>query len=162
MSSQFASILNLREQLYKGGKIMFARIHNKSDILENGKIMLLTDSTPGCRTLTDLQYLEHTLREVLVETHKSIQEAMANNNNFTFKAYVEILSSLSGNLKIITESILAVKSCIQASRDKNSEAQKPEKLQKYSDFLSYSVLALSETDISSTNLRARIFEYHEK
>ncbi len=97
---------------------MLSRIHDKSDILESGRIMLSVDCEPGCYTLTDLEYSEHALREVLVETHKAIREAVSTKNNFTFEGYVNILASLTNNLKSITESLLAVKTAIQA---KNSE-----------------------------------------
>jgi hypothetical protein len=99
---------------------MLSRIHDKSDILKSGRIMLLVDCEPGCYTLTDLEYSEHALREVLVETHKAIQEAMSTKNNFTFDVYVNILASLTNNLKIITESLLAVKGGIQANNGEQS------------------------------------------
>jgi hypothetical protein len=96
-------------------KMMLSRIHDKSDILESGRIMLSVDCEPGCYTLTDLEYSEHALREVLVENHKAIQEAMSTKHNFTFDVYINILASLTNNLKIITESLLAVKARIQAN-----------------------------------------------
>ncbi|SDF63126.1 hypothetical protein [Sporomusa acidovorans] len=88
---------------------MFSRVHTNSDILDNGKIMLLVDSEPGCYILTDLQYSEHAFQELLVDTHKAIQEARSTKNNFSLETYVNILTTLTNNLKMITESLLAVK-----------------------------------------------------
>jgi len=87
---------------------MYSRIHANSDILNNGKIMLLVDCEPGCYTLTDLEYSKHALQELLVDTHKAIQETISTKDNFTFEAYVNILVSLTNNLTSITESLLAL------------------------------------------------------
>ncbi|TWH45715.1 hypothetical protein [Sporomusa sp. KB1] len=95
---------------------MLERIHANSDILTSGKIMLLVDCEPGCYTLTDLEYSEHTLQELLVDTHKAIQEAISTKNDFTFEAYVTILVSLTDNIKNITESLLTIKAAIQAAK----------------------------------------------
>ncbi|SDF00553.1 hypothetical protein [Sporomusa acidovorans] len=95
---------------------MFARVNANSDILENGKIMLYVDSDPGCYTLTDLQYLEHALRELLVDIYRGIQETKLKKNNLSFESYVAVLSSLANNLKIITDSLLAVKKAIEEAK----------------------------------------------
>jgi hypothetical protein len=102
---------------YLGGNIMFERVHAQSDLLKGGKIMLPVDCEPGCYTLTDLEYSEHALRELLVDTHKTIQEAIEIKNNLTFETYVTILVSLTNNLKTITDSLLAVKTNIQATQN---------------------------------------------
>ncbi|WP_371379065.1 hypothetical protein [Sporomusa aerivorans] len=88
---------------------MLSRIHSQTDVLKNGKIMMLVDGDPGCYILTDLKYTEHALKEVLVCTYKTIQEITAAKNNFSLDAYVNMLVSLTNNLKIITESLLALK-----------------------------------------------------
>jgi len=95
---------------------MLERIHANSDILTNGKIMLLVDCEPGCYTLTDLEYSEHALQELLVDTHKAIQEAISTKNNFSFETHVTILVSLTNNIKNITESLLTIKVAIQAAK----------------------------------------------
>lgn len=95
---------------------MFERIHTHSDLLKGGKIMLLVDCEPGCYTLTDLEYSEHAFQELLVDTYKALQEAILTKNDFTFEAYVNILVSLTNNLKSITESLLAVKAGILAAK----------------------------------------------
>ncbi|TWH48710.1 hypothetical protein [Sporomusa sp. KB1] len=94
---------------------MYSRIHTQSDVLKNGKIMLLVDCNPGCITLTDLEYAEYALREVLVATYKAIQEITLIKNNFTYDAYVNILVSLTNNLKTITESLIALKTEISTT-----------------------------------------------
>jgi hypothetical protein len=94
---------------------MLARIHTKSDVLQNGKIMLLVDCDPGCYTLTDLEYAELALKEVLVDTYKAIQEITSTKNNFPFDAYTNILVSLTNNLKTITESLIALKTELPAT-----------------------------------------------
>jgi hypothetical protein len=99
---------------------MFARVNANSDILENGKIMLYVDSDPGCYTLTDLQYLEHALRELLVDTFKGIQETRLKKNDISFESYIETLSSLTNSIKIITDSLLAVKKATEAKREVDS------------------------------------------
>ncbi|MBP2636893.1 MAG: hypothetical protein H6Q72_2800 [Firmicutes bacterium] len=100
---------------------MFERIHAQSDLLKGGKIMLLVDCEPGCYTLTDLEYSEHALQELLVDTQKTIQEAIATKNNFTLETYVNILTSLTNNLKVITESLLAVKTRIHTTQNVQSK-----------------------------------------
>ncbi|TWH48392.1 hypothetical protein [Sporomusa sp. KB1] len=99
---------------------MYSRINDHSDVLTNGKIMLLTDNEPGCYTLTDLQYSEHAFQELLVDTHKAIQEATLSKNDYTFDTYVNILVTLTNNLKNITESLLAVKAAIQTAKGERS------------------------------------------
>lgn len=88
---------------------MFERIHEQSDILSNGKLMLLVDCKPGCYILTDLEYSEHALRELLIGTHKAIQQAIAAKDDLPLGSYVDLLTSLTNNLTAITTSLLAVK-----------------------------------------------------
>ena len=95
---------------------MRSRIHQNSDILDNGKIMLITDNEAGCLVLTDLQYSEHALRELLVDTHKTIQKAISAKDDFPLDSYVNILASLTNSLKNITSSLLAVKTEMQAEK----------------------------------------------
>ncbi|WP_094605521.1 hypothetical protein SPSIL_021790 [Sporomusa silvacetica DSM 10669] len=99
---------------------MYSRINDHSDVLTNGRIMLLTDNEPGCYTLTDLQYSEHAFQELLVDTHKAIQEAKLSKNDYTLETYVNILVTLTNNLKNITESLLAVKAEIQTANGERS------------------------------------------
>jgi len=99
---------------------MLSRIHDQSDILESGKIMLLVDCEPGCYTLTDLEYLEHTLRETLVENHKSLQEMTVAKAAFSLDKYVNMLTAVTNNLKGITDSLLAIKSVIATNNSEPS------------------------------------------
>ncbi len=100
---------------------MFERIHAQSDLLKGGRIMLLVDCEPGCYTLTDLEYSEHALQELLVDTQKTIQEAIATKNNYPLETYVNILTSLTNNLKTITDSLLAVKTRIPSTQTAQSK-----------------------------------------
>jgi hypothetical protein len=114
---------------------MFERVHTHSDILKNGKIMLLVDCEPGCYTLTDLEYSEHAFQELLVDTYKTLQEAKLTKNSFTFEAYTNTIVTLTNNLENITKSLLAVKAAIQAANGKQgtiiTESYQQESLEHY-------------------------------
>lgn len=97
---------------------MLARIHAKSDVLENGKIMLFMDCEPGCRVVTDLEYSEHALREVLVDTYKTIAEVISGKNDLPVETYVDLLATLTKNLKMVTDSLLAIKADASSRRPK--------------------------------------------
>lgn len=88
---------------------MLSRIHSQTDVLKNGKIMLLIENDSDCQTLTDLEYAEYALKEILVCNYKAIQEITASKNNVSLGNYIDMLTSLTNNLKIITESLLALK-----------------------------------------------------
>ena len=88
---------------------MYARMHAKSDILNNGKIMLTDDSSANCYILSDLQYAEYAFKELLVDTEKTRQQLLTAKEDMPLDQYMPALIALTNNLKTITDSLLTIK-----------------------------------------------------